>query len=46
MEALRGWVIDGSLTMRETVLDGIEAFPNALITLFSGGHVGKLLVRP
>jgi len=46
MDALRGWLIDGSLTMRETMLEGIEEFPNALITLFSGGHVGKLLVRP
>ncbi|MEM7094953.1 MAG: NADP-dependent oxidoreductase [Actinomycetota bacterium] len=43
---LRAWLLSGDLVMRETFLDGIDRFPEALATLFSGGHVGKLMVRP
>jgi NADPH-dependent curcumin reductase CurA len=37
----------GALTTRETVVEGIEHAPGALLGLFRGGsaHVGKLLVR-
>jgi NADPH-dependent curcumin reductase CurA len=43
--ALRGWLLDGRLVVREHVEQGIERFPEALAMLFSGGHTGKLLVR-
>ena len=42
---LAAWLADGKLRSREHVLEGIEAFPEALVTLFNGGHIGKLLVR-
>ena len=28
------------------IVEGIENFPNALITLLTGGHMGKMLVVP
>jgi len=35
----------GSITYRETVLDGIENVPRAFAGLFNGDNVGKMLVR-
>ena len=42
---LAGWVRDGSLTLKEHVLDGIEQYPHALQFMFDGGNTGKLLVK-
>jgi NADPH-dependent curcumin reductase CurA len=39
------WVKDGSLKYRETVVDGLENAPEALILLLRGGNFGKMLVR-
>ncbi|HVI99520.1 MAG TPA: NADP-dependent oxidoreductase [Sphingomonas sp.] len=35
----------GKLDARETVHDGLEAMPRAFLDLFSGGNIGKMLVR-
>jgi hypothetical protein len=43
---LAGWMSEGKLKMPEHIESGIEKFPAALIMLFSGGHMGKLLVTP
>ena len=40
-----GWIAGGQVTSRETVHDGIEAAPGAFLDLFSGGNIGKMLVR-
>jgi NADPH-dependent curcumin reductase CurA len=40
-----GWIAGGQVTSRETVHDGIEAAPQAFLDLFSGGNIGKMLVR-
>jgi NADPH-dependent curcumin reductase CurA len=40
-----GWIAGGQVTSRETVHDGIEAAPSAFLDLFSGGNIGKMLVR-
>jgi NADPH-dependent curcumin reductase CurA len=40
-----GWMKSGELVTRETILDGIERVPEALIGLFSGMNTGKMLVR-
>ncbi|WP_411342063.1 NADP-dependent oxidoreductase [Sphingopyxis sp. J-6] len=38
-------IASGAVTMRETVHDGLEATPQAFLGLFSGGNIGKMLVR-
>ena len=42
--AITGWLEQGSLIVHEHVEHGIERFPNALRTLLSGGHRGKMLL--
>jgi NADPH-dependent curcumin reductase len=43
---LAGWMREGRLTSREHVVDGgVSAFPDALLKLFSGENVGKLVLR-
>ena len=39
------WRKDGSLVMDEEILEGIERYPEALQFMFSGGNIGKLLVK-
>ncbi|MDX3727423.1 NADP-dependent oxidoreductase [Streptomyces caniscabiei] len=39
------WLADGRITARETVVDGLENAPGALLSLLDGGNVGKMLVR-
>jgi NADPH-dependent curcumin reductase CurA len=40
-----GWLADGSLRTRETVYDGLEQAPTALIGVLTGAGTGKVLVR-
>ena len=40
-----GLIASGAVTIRETVHQGIEAAPDAFLGLFSGGNIGKMLVR-
>jgi NADPH-dependent curcumin reductase CurA len=42
---MTGWVADGRVRYRETVLEGFERMPDAFLGLFSGENVGKMLVR-
>lgn len=42
---MRGWIKSGKLHCEETILEGIEQAPRALIGLFSGENLGKMLVR-
>jgi len=42
---LAGWIADGHLTARQTVVQGLERAPDALRLLFEGGNTGKLLVE-
>ncbi len=43
--AIAGWIAAGALKTRETVIDGLDAFPRALEALFAGANLGKLLLR-
>jgi len=43
---LAAWMNEGRLSLPEHIESGIEKFPEALIMLFTGGHMGKLLVTP
>jgi NADPH-dependent curcumin reductase CurA len=45
IERASGWLADGTLRTEETVLDGIDQAPRALIEVLRGGNVGKMLVR-
>ncbi len=42
---MAGWIRDGRLTYRETIVDGLENAPSAFVGLFSGDNFGKLIVR-
>lgn len=39
------WVESGRLHYRTHVLEGLESCPDALLRLYSGDHLGKLVVR-
>ena len=40
-----GWLADGSLVYRETVVDGLDHAVEAFLDLLRGGNTGKMLVR-
>ena len=42
---MASWVADGTVVWRETTHEGIDRAPQAFISLFAGGNVGKMLVR-
>ncbi len=42
---LAAWLADGSVSLPEEILDGIERYPEALKFMFNGGNLGKLLVK-
>ncbi len=42
---MKAWIADGRMKYRETIVDGIENAPRALIGLFTGENIGKMLVR-
>jgi NADPH-dependent curcumin reductase CurA len=39
------WLASGQVKSRETVVDGLEAMPDAFLGLFEGANTGKMLVR-
>ena len=45
LKELEGWVQDGSLKVKEDILDGLDSLPEALIGLLAGENVGKRMVR-
>ena len=45
LDELMGWYRAGRLKYRETVADGLENAPAALINMLSGGNTGKQVVR-
>lgn len=44
-QQMGAWVRTGQVQLRETVLDGLDAAPEAFIGLFKGANTGKMLVR-
>ncbi|MGI8921739.1 MAG: NADP-dependent oxidoreductase [Solirubrobacteraceae bacterium] len=42
---LAGWLAAGQLHSREDIIEGIEAFPDALVKLFTGENNGKLVLK-
>ncbi len=46
MAELAGWLREGRLISREDVVEGgVSAFPDALLSLFAGENIGKLVLR-
>jgi NADPH-dependent curcumin reductase CurA len=45
VRAVSGWLADGRLRYRETIVDGLERAPEALARMLAGDTVGKTLVR-
>ncbi len=45
VETMLGWITAGTVTWRQTVDHGLEQAPGAFLKLFSGGNVGKMLVK-
>jgi len=42
---MRGWISEGKIKYRETIMQGIEQAPSALIGLLEGANTGKMLVQ-
>lgn len=42
---MKRWIKEGKMKWRETIVDGIEHAPEALIGLFKGENIGKMVVR-
>ncbi|HEV7349805.1 NADP-dependent oxidoreductase [Telluribacter sp.] len=42
---LTGWVQEGKLTYRETIIEGFDQLPEAFLGLFSGKNRGKMLIK-
>ncbi len=46
LQEMGGWLLEGKLQARETVVEGgVRAFPSALLKLFRGENVGKLVLQ-
>ncbi len=45
MAEIGGWVKEGKLTVKETVVEGLENAPLALQGLFTGKNLGKMIIK-
>jgi len=45
MKAIAGWIDKGLLKRKFHIVNGLDAAPNALTLLYSGGNTGKLVVK-
>ena len=39
------WKLSGKIKDRETIVEGLEKAPDAVNMLFTGGNIGKLIVK-
>ena len=44
-QEMAGWLAKGQLKSKEDIVDGLETFPETLMTLFSGENFGKLILK-
>ena len=42
---MAGWMAAGTLKSREDIVEGLETFPDALLKLFKGENIGKLILK-
>jgi len=45
IKAMAGWIGEGKIKVRETVVDGFDKMPQALMGLFTGENTGKMVVK-
>ena len=45
IEDLVGWIGDGKISYRETIVEGIDTFPATFGRLFTGEKLGKLALK-
>jgi NADPH-dependent curcumin reductase CurA len=45
LKDMAGWIKDGKMQFEETVMEGVEAAPEAFLGLFQGRNKGKMLVK-
>jgi NADPH-dependent curcumin reductase CurA len=45
MREMGTWIAEGKLIAREDIVEGFESFPDALLKLFAGENVGKLVLK-
>lgn len=45
LSKLTAWVNEGSIKYRETVMEGLEKTPEALVSMMRGDNIGKMVVR-
>ena len=45
MQAMGGWLKDGSIKTKEDIVDGLETFPETFLKLFTGENFGKLSIK-
>jgi NADPH-dependent curcumin reductase CurA len=45
LEDMKGWIKQGRVKYRTTIVQGIEQAPTALIGLFTGANTGKMVVQ-
>lgn len=45
IQEMAGWIGDGRLTWKETVVEGIDQAVDAFLGLFTGANTGKMLVK-
>jgi NADPH-dependent curcumin reductase CurA len=45
IDEMAGWMAAGKLTPKEHVVDGLQSFHDALLKLFKGENVGKLVLK-
>jgi NADPH-dependent curcumin reductase CurA len=45
MHELSKWVKEGKMKYTETIIQGFDHLPNALLGLFNGENIGKMIVQ-
>ncbi|BCP14083.1 NADP-dependent oxidoreductase [Mycobacterium paraintracellulare] len=45
LQSLEGWLEDGSLKVREDILEGLETAPEGLIGVLNGTNIGKRMIH-
>jgi len=45
MIAMKRWILEDKITYKETLMEGFESLPKALVALFEGFNTGKMIVK-